>query len=427
MHFILVGLSHDTAPVELREKLAFQPKRLGAALAQLTQPGSNADAKLLEAVILSTCNRVEIYALDKSFENGVEKIKRFLSKFHQLPLKEFAGYLYKFSDLGVIEHLFSVASGINSMVLGETQIQGQVKQAFEAAQKHKTVGPILSTLFRNALVVGKRARRETAIGEHSLSISHAAVNLVRNSFPDISALNILMIGIGKMGLLAAKSLVEYGSQSLTIVNRTRECPNDIAAELGIEVFGFDRLEHYLKQADVVISCTGAPHIILPYQTVEKVLQNREKQPLLIVDIAVPRDVDPEVGNLEQANLYNIDQLEIEIESNLEKRCNEINKVRDVINQEVAEFLAWYQSLEVKPVITELRHRAEEIREQELQRALRRFEGELSVHDTQVVQALSRRIINKMLHKPIVCLREEAVDGNGHIYTAAIRHLFGLWE
>jgi glutamyl-tRNA reductase len=425
VHIVLVGLNHETTPVELREKLAFQSNHLGQALAQLTQPEGDSEAQISEAVILSTCNRVEIYALVESIEAGNKKIKRFLSNFHRVPLAVFEDYLYSFADLSAVEHLFSVTSGIRSMVLGETQIQGQVKQAFEAAQKHKTVGPILSGLFQNALTVGKRTRRETAISEHSLSISHAAVNLVRNSFPDVSTLNILMLGIGKMGLIAAKSLLQYGVRQLTIVNRSQERARELSHEFGVNVVGFEQLEYYLKTADVVISSTGAPHTVLSVEHVTKILREGRNQRLLIVDIAVPRDVDPEVGELEQVNLFNIDQLKVQVESNLECRCSEINKVREIINHEVTQFLTWYQSLEVKPVISELRHRAEEIREQELQRALNRFGPGLSEREAQVVRDLTRRIVNKMLHQPIVCLKEEASEGNGHVYTAAIRHLFGL--
>lgn len=427
MQIVLVGLNHETTPVELREKLAFQSNRLGAALAQLIQSHGHAETQISEAVILSTCNRVEIYALVKSLDDGIKKVKRFLCSFHQVPLAEFEGYLYSFADLSAVEHLFSVTSGIKSMVLGETQIQGQVKQAFEAAQRHKTVGPILSGLFQNALTVGKRTRHETTISEHSLSISHAAVNLVQNSFPDVSSLNVVMLGIGKMGLIAAKSLLQYRVRHLTIVNRSHERAQELSNKYGVSVVGFDQLEYYLKKADVVISSTGAPHIVLSLQQVTKILQERRNQRLLIVDIAVPRDVEPGVGELDQVDLFNIDQLKTQVETNLEQRCSEINKVREIINHEVTQFLTWYQSLEVKPVISELRHRAEEIREQELQRALNRFGPGLSEREVQVVSDLTRRIVNKMLHQPIVCLKEEAGEGNGHVYTAAIRHLFGLDE
>lgn len=425
MKIILVGINHDNAPVELRERLAFHPAHLPGALAKLTQPNGNVDSDIVEAVILSTCNRVEVYAAVKDPKAGMKRIEEFLASSHNLPVSEFKNFLSTSVDLGVVEHLFSVASGIKSMVLGESQIQRQVKEAFDVAKKLQTVGPLLSSLFRNALTVGKRVRSETGIAKHSLSVSHVAVKLVRNTFPDLSTPNILVLGLGKMSLMAVKSMLKYGARDLTIINRSQEKAAEITKQLKIRTFGFDQLGESLKQADVVLSSTGSPHFILTQQIVEQAMQERKNKPLLIIDIAVPRDVDPEVRKLNLVNLYNIDQLSTKVENNLEQRCNEINKVRDIINQEVTNFLAWCQSLEVKPVITDLRQYAEEIREQELKRARRRFGIDLSEQDSQVVQELANRIINKMLHQPIVHLRKEAVGGNGQICTATVRKLFGL--
>lgn len=427
MNIILVGLNYESAPVELREKLAFQQKRLGEALISLTRENGRIESQIMEGVIVSTCNRVEIYAVVNNTESGFRRIKDFLSQYHKAAQAEFEHCLYTFSDLEVVEHLFSVVSGIKSMVLGETQIQSQIKQAFEIAQKYKVAGPFLSTLFRNALTVGKRVRCETAISEHSLSVSHAAVSLIRRRFQELSDLNVLVVGLGKISLIAIKTLAKLGVRNLMIVNRTEGSAQDVANELGAKAYGFDRLQDCLAEADVVLSSTSAPHFILTTNIVEKALQARQYQPLFIIDIAVPRDVDPQVARLNSVTLHNIDQLETQIEANLEQRCSEINKVRDIINQEVENFIAWRQSLEVKPVITDLREHADEIRERELQRALRRMEMDLSEHDAQIVQELARRIVNKMLHKPMTRLREEAVEGNGHIYTAAIRDLFGLEE
>ena len=427
MHTVLVGLNHETAPVVLREKLAFQPKRTGIALAQLTQATHQLESEIVESVILSTCNRVEIYGLVENIEIGIAKIQSFLSDFHRVPLDEFQSYLYCVSDLGVVEHLFSVVSSIDSMVIGETQIQSQVKQAFEVAQKHKTVGPFLSALFRNALTVGKRVRNETAISEHSLSVSYHAVRLAQKTFSDLSDLNVLMIGVGETILMAAKLLLKRGATNLTLINRSAQHTRDISKELRIKAFGFDKLEPCLKKADVVISATGAPHVILTYETVNKALSQRKNKPLLIVDIAVPRDVDSEVGKLDNVDLYNIDHLKTRIEYNKEQRCKEVNAAGDIINAEIANFLSWYQSMEVKPVITDLRQKIEEIREQELERALRRFERVLSENDAKVVNDLTQRIINKILHQPIVRLREEAIDGNGQAYTTAVRKLFSLTD
>ncbi len=425
-HILLVGINHKTAPVELREKLAFPKFKLQQAFGQLLA-GRGDSNPLSEAVILSTCNRVEIYGVARQKEEARAFIQRFLCQFHEIELKYFESHIYFKTDLTTVEHLFAVASGINSMVVGENQIQHQVKEALEEALKYKASGPILSTLFRMALTVGKRARSETEISTHSLSVSQAAVNLVKRLFPDISSLKILLLGLGKMNLLAARSLIKMGSRQISIVNRTPEHALEFGRQYGIPVYGFDRMEGCLKSADVVISCTGAPHLILTRTQLEMIMQTRPHHPLTLIDIAVPRDVEPDVDKLENVQLFNIDQLQPQILANQEQRCREITRVREIINEEVASFLAWYHSLEVKPVITELRQRAEQIREQELQRALHRFEKNLTQHDVQLVEDLTRRIINKLLHHPIKSLRQEAEQGNSQLYAASLRRLFGLDE
>ncbi|MCG8608126.1 glutamyl-tRNA reductase, partial [bacterium] len=341
------------------------------------------------------------------------------------PKTEFEQHLCFSSNLAVAEHLFSVVSGIDSMVIGENQIQRQVKQAFESAQQFGTTGPLLSTLFQNALAVGKRVRRETAIGKNALSISGAAVNLVQRFCPHIANAKILVIGVGEMGLVAIKNLFNLGARNITIINRTEEHLRTISNEFKVRKCGFDRLQTCLTEADAVLTCTGAPHTVLATETIKPILKSRTGRPLLIVDIAVPRDVDPEVAKLEAVDLYNIDQLKIRIEVNLEKRCSEIDRVRDIINEELGHFFAWLQSLKAKPIIKKLRKKAEDIRKQEFQRALRRLDMHLSEDEVQVVNDLSRRIVNKILHQPLTRLREEASAGNGDLYTAAVQDLFDL--
>lgn len=425
MDFFLLGLNHKNTPIEIRERLAFSPKRVIEALSQLTKNNGSTNSEVPETVILSTCNRVEIYAVRNDAELAAGKIKSFLSDFHQIHPKDFEGYLYTLSNRSAIEHLFCVTSGINSMVMGESQIQGQVKEAFELAQQSGTAGVLLSTLFGSALRVGKRARTETEISKHFLSISGAAVNLVRTAFPDISDLNILIIGIGEMSLIAIKTLFQLGAQNVTIINRSQERTKNVQGKFHVRALGFDRLQESLGEADVVICSTGAPHAVLTLEAMKNVLKKYGERCRLIIDIAVPRDVEPEIGKLPNIQLYNIDQLETQIEENLERRCSEINRVQDIINEEVANFMAWYQSLKAKPVITKLRHRGEKIREQELQRAFRKFKGTLSDKDAEVMQDLSRRIVNKLLHQPLTRLREEASEGNGDHYAAAVQNLFDL--
>ncbi|HEX9654390.1 MAG TPA: glutamyl-tRNA reductase, partial [bacterium] len=301
MHFILLGLNHETAPVELREKLAFHPSILPDASIELAKQGG-LDSQIEEAVILSTCNRVEIYATARNALAGIHQLKGFVSNFRKTPLENFERYLYTLEDAEAVQHLFSVASGLKSMILGEAQIQGQIKEAFESAQKFKAVGPLLSALFRNALTVGKRVRTETALSEHSASVSHAAVALVEKSFDGLSGLNILVIGMGKMSLMAVKALVKGGANNVTVINRTEEKVKEVASQFNIKFFGFDKLQDCLNDADVVISSTGAPHVVLSKPIVQEALTARRTRPLLIVDMAVPRDVDPDVSNLDLVRL-----------------------------------------------------------------------------------------------------------------------------
>ena len=425
MNLLLVGLSHKTAPVHVRERLAFSSKQMAAALSELVGSNGERGTQFSEAVILSTCNRVEIYVTQPDGHAGVEKVKRFLAEFHKIDLDEFSPYLYKKSDLGAVEHLFAVTAGIDSMVIGETQIQGQVKQALAWAQQFQAAGPLLSALFTQALKVGKRVRTETSISERSLSISSAAVKLVQERFADLAPIRVLIIGVGKMSLLAVKNLVTLGCRDIAVVNRTPERTAAFAKQFRLKSFGFDRLESCLQEADVVISSTAAPHVVLTMERMKKVLPRRDERPLLIIDIAVPRDVEPEVQTLPGVTLHNIDELRTEVESNLARRCSEVSRVRAIIEEEVVAFGAWHRAQAAKPVILGLRQKAEEIRAQELERALRRFNGGLSEREQRILNDLSRRIINRILHQPLTRLKEQTHAGNGELYAAALKNLFDL--
>lgn len=422
MELILVGLNHETAPVELREKLGFQSEHLPRALSQLCSASA-----IEEGVIISTCNRVEVYAVAHSVQDGVSAIITFLSQFHRMDGSDFKSHMVTMTGLDVPRHLFSVASSLKSMVLGETQIQCQIKSAFEAALACGSTGAILSALFQNALTTGKRVRNETSISEHSLSISSTAVSLVRKRLPDLSNKHVLVVGNGKMGVLAIKALLKSGVGELTLVNRTEESAQELARDLGLTAHGLDHLEDDMARADVVISSTGAPHAVITRDMAERVAQRRNHRPLLLIDIAVPRDIEPDVSTVAGVSLFNIDQLQDAIESNREKRAQEMARAEAIISEELEHYQSWLQTLEVKPTIKRLRKRAEQIREAELQRALRRFESNLSENDSQLLKELTSRIVNKMLHEPIAKLRTEAAGGNGQNYTLAINQLFGLEE
>jgi len=419
MHLVKIGITHETAPVEVRERIAFQADILPEALSLLNK-------NVAECVILSTCNRVEVYATVDSIEKGQEDVIAFIADYHRLSRQTLASHLDVRVDEEAVRHLFAVAGSIKSMVLGENQIQSQIKQALDIARAEDAIGPILSNLFQAALRVGKRVRNETAISEFSLSISNAAVRLVEKETADLASKKVLVVGSGKMGALAVKSLTKIGVQDVVIMNRTEENARHLAAELHLGWAGFGNLETEVARADVVISSTGAPGAVFTKEVVARAMAGRERT-LLLVDIAVPRDVEPAVTNLKGVTLYNVDDLRTSIENNREKRCRELHKVESIVADEADKFTAWVHSLDVKPVIKGLRNLAEDIREQELQRALRRFENHLTDNDSQVVRELTCRIVNKMLHQPLVNLRQEAGIGNAGDFADTVCALFGLTE
>ncbi len=424
MHILTIGLSHETAPVEVRERMAFRNDDILMALRELSHTGQDGSPVLHETIILSTCNRVELYCTCSNIETGRRELLSFLRKFHGLSVDYTEQYLYCYADLDAINHLFSVASSIKSMVLGENQIQAQIKQALDTARDQQSTGTVLTALFQAALSVGKRVRNETKISEHSLSISNAAVNFLQRNVPELANKKLLVVGNGKMGLLAVRSLLKRGVSDLTIINRTFETALDVATELNVKAAHFEDLEAELEKSDVVVCSTGAPGVVLTETMVAAAAADREES-LYIIDIAVPRDVDENVAHLPGVALYNVDELQDHLDSNRNKRAKELDHVHAIIAEEIRKFDSWLCCLKVKPVITSLRNLADDIKERELRRAMGRFEATLSDKDQQIVQDLTNRIVNKMLHQPLVKLREEAGEGNGNGYAAVVRNLFGL--
>lgn len=423
MHIILVGLNHETAPVELREKLAFADNLLETPLSQITH--SKRYDCIKEALILSTCNRVEIYAVAEESVAGLNAVKQFLVDYHSIPLNDFEEHLIELTDVEVVQHLFEVSSTLKSMIVGETQIQAQIKQAFEAAREFGSSGTVLSTLFQNALSVGKRVRHETEIGEHSLSVSHAAVMHLKKQFDSLSGKKIAMIGSGKMGRLAINALIKNGSDDILLVNRTKSTAQKIADELGLKAYDYSSLEDCLVEADAVISSTGAPTVILNVELMQRVMAARNFRPLHLVDIAVPRDIESDCNNIDGVELVNIDCLQAGIDQNRQKRILEMKKVRTIVQQEVTNFLEWLETLKVKPLIQGLRNFAEKIREKELSRVVHKFETDFSKRDSELLQDMTRRIVNKMLHVPISQIRAEAVSGKQPELSTTVKSLFGL--
>ena len=427
MHIVVVGLSHKGTPVEIREKLAFTNHCLEDALRKLVPNNDDeGGGYAVEGVILSTCNRTEICALAKEADSGYEAIRRFMADFHQLSQREFADYLYAYDDKEAVIHLFAVASGIDSMIVGEPQILGQVRDAFEKAAAQKAAGGVLSALFRQAIHVGKLARTETGICQSAASVSYAAVELAKKIFGDLGSRQVLLIGAGEMSELTAKNLVDNGVGGIIVANRTYERAVGLAERFDGRAVDFARIGHALWTADIVITSTGAPHFIVKPEMVREAMRMRRNRPLFLIDIAVPRDIDPEVQRIENTYLYDIDDLQAVVEANIRERQKEVGKVEAIIHEELAKFMAWFRSLEVVPTITDLRKHAEEIRRAELAKAMRRL-GDFSEREENIINALTIGIVNKILHQPIVRLKEHGNGHNGYLYTEAIRELFGLSE
>jgi len=410
---VLVGLSHRTSPLPVRESLAFAKERLAEALQRMRQ-----EAAVSEAMILSTCNRVELYARSDETTGSGTRLEEFLCAFHGRPLPEIAPYLYRLTGADAVRHAFRVAASLESMVIGEPQILGQVKEAYQTAQDAGTLGSALNAL---------RNRTETGIGENAVSVSYVAVELARKIFGELRDKNVLLVGAGKMSLLAARHLVRSGARATVLGGRTFEKAEELAAALGGRAAPLESLRSELAAADIVISGTGAPGIVIRREDVEHARAargGRYQRPLFLIDIAVPRDIDPTARRLEGIFLYDLDDLRSVAEANLRERQREAAAAEALVDREVREFLEWQKSLDVVPILIELRERADEIRRREIERA-RKHLGTLTPEQEAALDAATSAIVNKLLHPPTVHLKEIARNGFAPEQVALIRKLLGL--
>lgn len=419
MEIVAVGVDHKAAPVAVREMLAFTPSQMDLALSALHE-------RTVECVLLSTCNRTEAYAIVPSVEDGQRAIVDFLAHFHRSPSDHFIQYLFSLSGMDAVRHLFSVASGLESMILGEPQVLGQVRAAFVAASARTTAGPILSRVFLQAIKVGKRVRAETSISRSAVSISHAAVELAKRRLGSLAGRSVLLIGAGQMGELAARNLLDNGCAALTVANRTYNRAASLAARFGGSAAGLSLLPQLLAEVDIAVSCTGAPSLVVTRPMLEDALARRNGRPLFLIDIAVPRDIDPGAAELQGVDVYDIDDLHGLCVHNLAQRQLAAERAKGIIATELDEFEMWWGSRDVVPTIKALRDRAEEIRQSELRRALARMGG-LSERDMSTLEALTTGIVNKMLHLPTVRLKNRCREEYGSVYAMALRDLFGLEE
>jgi glutamyl-tRNA reductase len=419
MRLVLVGTSHQRAPVELRELLAYDADLRRDALGRLAGDGS-------EAVVLSTCNRTEVYAVSAEPAQVEERIYGELSSLSGLSHSELAPALYTVTDEAAAVHLFRVAAGLDSMVPGEAQILGQVREAYEAAREAETTGSMLHRLFRQALRVGKRVRTETAIGENPASVSSAAAELAERVFEGLEGRRILLIGAGKTADLTAANLISRGVGEIVVANRSPERAEALARRFGGRAVGLDTVEEELAHADVVVASTGSQGLVVSGEQVARAMRARRGRPVFFIDIAVPRDLDPAINDLEGCYLYDIDDLERVVAESVAGRREEAVRAEAIVCEEADSFRAWQLSLDVVPAIASLRARAESIRREELDRVEGRL-ASLSPSQRRTVEALTSQIVAKLLHQPTVRMKEAAAAADGGLYADAVRHLFGLEE
>jgi len=419
LQIVLIGVSHRTAPVAVRERLAWEGADLLATLRALRDV-----ARLPECALLSTCNRTEIYACTRE-SAWQERLLRFLSERSGVSAGRLQDHAYSFEGRPAIRHLFRVAAGLDSMVLGEGQIQAQVRAGLAASREAGTAGAIVGSLFESALAAGKRVRSETAIGQGAVSVSLSAVQLAKQIFGNLKGLSILLIGAGETTELTARMLVENGaSGELMVCNRTAARAVALAAKCVGVVIPFEGLAGALERADMALSSTGAPQPIISREQVQAARKRRRGRPLFLIDLAVPRDVEPTVNELDDVYLYNIDDLQAVVERNLADRQEEAVAAEPLVEEEVARFQAWLRMLEVGPTIGELQAWADSVEEGEWERLSGRL-SHLSERDRKQVAALLRGLKNKLLRAPILHLKRAAQTGNGYGEVAHIREVFSL--
>jgi glutamyl-tRNA reductase len=419
MAIVVLGLNHKTAPVEVRERLHFPERDLPDALASLgALPGVE------ERLILSTCNRVEVYAVVPDAADARGPLQAFLAEQRGVPPEAFAESLYLRAEAEAARHLFRVASSLDSMVVGEHQILAQVKEAYGIAARLDATGLVLNGLLERALRVAKQVRTETEIGAAPVSVASVAVDLAKRIFSDLAGRTVMILGAGEMAELALTHLKDQGIQTVIVANRNHDRAVELAGRVGGRAVSFRQARDEMVPADIVISSTGAPHVVLTRDDLAEIVRRRHYRPIFLIDIAVPRDIDPRVNELDNVYLYDIDDLQAVVTANLSAREREAVRAEALVDREVEQFTHWLRSLEVVPTIVSLREKVEAIRRAELERALGRM-GDLTPEQREAVAALTTSLINKILHQPMTELKRQAAASDGQVYAAILRALFRL--
>ena len=398
--YAVVGLNHRTAPVEVRESVSWNREQLPGLLAAMQKGG-------IAGVPLSTCNRSEFYFLSDAEDGDVLRLKQILTAQFGVSEADLAGYLYQHHGYDAVHHLFRVASGLDSMIQGEDQIIGQVRQAYRAASEDGAVPGLLARLFQQASRTGRRVRRESGIGGHALSVSRACVEMARSVVGDLTSSSVLVVGAGEAGESAAEALNIAGAHRVTVVNRTYSRAAELAGRLSGNAVAFERLSDALADSDIVIGCTGSPGYVLRAGLVGETMAARSGRPLFLMDIAVPRDIDPEAGAVSNVTLCDIDDLESLSRIGRQDRAREIKEAEALATEEAQQFQQWRRRLDSLPPVIDLRSRADEVRRAELERTLKRLNGKLTMEERKSLDAMTRAIVNKLLHSPTVYLKDRA--------------------
>jgi glutamyl-tRNA reductase len=413
---LLLGQNHRTAPVELRERLAFDETKVGQLAKYLKE-----DEVIHEAVVVSTCNRVEIYAVGENTRSGQARLAGLFEKVHGIPLTEFGDSLYQEEDAEAIRHLFRVASGLDSMVLGEGQILSQVKAGYALSRELGLTREVLHRAFHQAAACGKKVRTETRIGEGAVSVAFAAVELAKKIFQDLAKEKALLIGAGATGRKVAHHMKVFGVEDVLVTNRTAERGRALAENLGATWVPWENYGAYLSEVAIVVTAASVHSPLFTVETAQRALEGRGRRPLFLIDLGVPRDIDPQVGKKAGIFLYNVDDLENIVAESSRKRQGEAAKAEEIVDDQLCLFLEWLGSRSMTPTLKELRERLEIIRSQEIARARNRLDDEALAE----LERVSRRIVNKILHTPTVRMKDKAAKGEGASVIQHVRHLFGL--
>lgn len=449
MFIITVGLSHKKAPVEVREKLAFtksdiprlfdnlfsdeilQSTKFNAIDSRLDGKKPSAENEKLKAnrkidgcVILSTCNRTEIYAASKDIDGALAKIWHLLATTSGMAVEELQNYLYNYTCRQAVTHLFRVAAGLDSMVVGETEILGQVSEAYEIALENSASNSVMNILFQKAISVGKQVRAKTQISYGAVSVGYAAVELAKKNFGDISNCSILIIGAGEVGELVIRNLADNSASEVMVCNRSYEKAVELASSFGGNARRFNQLFESVSEADIVVACTAAPNYIITREQMAAIMTQREGRGIFLIELSVPRNIDPEVNQLENVHLYNIDDLQRVVNESFNDRAIEADKSENMVQTAVDNFMKWLNSCSVVPVITALREKGADIKDTELEKTLRKM-GNLTEREKKILSSMANSIVNKLLHMPTIQLKKYSQTEQGHLYAQILRNLFEL--